>query len=47
MFNPQQNININISYNLGNEKPSKSITGKKNTKNQKANYSHSAANCDI
>lgn len=35
-FNPHQNININISYNLGNEKLSKSVLGKKILKSKKA-----------
>ena len=32
---PQQNININISYNVENQKMSKSFFGKKTSKNGK------------
>lgn len=49
MFNPQQNININISYNL-NKHPLKNNTtttaAKKIVKITKPNYTHST-NCDI
>ena len=49
MLNPHhQNININISYNLGGEKQSKPLPqGKKITKNNKPNLNPNPNNCDI
>lgn len=46
MFNPHQNININISYNLGTDKPTKAVTGKKINKLQKPTAIHHP-HCDI
>jgi hypothetical protein len=47
MLNPQQNININISYNLSQNKKEKVSNGKKINKIQKPSYSQSTGQCDI
>lgn len=38
MLGPPQNININISYNLANDKPSKGVMGRKILKSGKINH---------
>lgn len=47
MQNPQQNININISYNLGADKPPKVLPAKKINKNTKTQVNPNPNNCDI
>jgi glutamate synthase domain-containing protein 2 len=47
MFNPHQNININISYNLGSDKIPKQLPAKKIVKTQKAQITNPNHNCDI
>ena len=47
MQNPQQNININISYNLGADKPPKVLPAKKINKNTKTHVNPNPNNCDI
>jgi hypothetical protein len=47
MLNPHQNININISYNLGNEKQPKPLPAKKISKAIKPHFTQSNPHCDI
>jgi hypothetical protein len=44
---PHQNININISYNLGSDKPAKTVSRKKIVKSQKATCLPAASQCDV
>jgi len=47
-MNPHQNININISYNLGHDKASRPLPAKKIVKSHKPTSTHPANhNCDI
>jgi hypothetical protein len=47
MLNPHQNININISYNLGTDKVVKQLPAKKIIKTQKANHTHFCNTSDL
>ena len=47
MLNPQQNININISYNLGPDKTPKSLPAKKINKNNKTHIHTNPNHYDI
>lgn len=47
MLNPHQNININISYNLGQDKPSRPMPAKKINKHIKTQYNSTQNHCDI
>lgn len=46
MYNPHQNININISYNLGNDKTPKVLPAKKINKHSKV-HTNPDNTCDI
>lgn len=47
-MNPHQNININISYNLGSDKNPRPLPAKKIIKSQKPSSNHPTnPNCDI
>lgn len=47
MFNPHQNININISYNLATDKPQKPLPAKKVQKQIKTLPAQTTNPCDI
>lgn len=46
MLNPHQNININISYNLGADKAPKTLPAKRINKHHKV-HANPDSNCDI